>query len=84
VFIRNETKIENNKYDPTLGLAMRLARRLDTTVEEQPENETGTFTPGGVEKDNSIPAEETPADDAMNPPETGAEEKPRRKRKARE
>ena len=26
--------IENNKYDPTLGLAMRLARRLDTTVEE--------------------------------------------------
>ena len=26
--------VENNKYDPTLGLAMRLARRLDTTVEE--------------------------------------------------
>ena len=26
--------VDNNKYDPTLGLAMRLARRLDTTVEE--------------------------------------------------
>lgn len=26
--------IENNKYDPTLALAMRLARLLGTTVEE--------------------------------------------------
>ena len=26
--------IENNKYDPTLGLARRLARLLNTTVEE--------------------------------------------------
>ena len=26
--------VENNKYYPTQGLAMRLARRLDTTVEE--------------------------------------------------
>ena len=26
--------IENNKYDPTLDLAMRLARYLQTTVEE--------------------------------------------------
>lgn len=26
--------IENDKYDPTLGLAMRLARYLGTTVEE--------------------------------------------------
>ena len=26
--------IENNKYDPTLALAMRLARFLQTTVEE--------------------------------------------------
>lgn len=26
--------IENNKYDPTLGLAMRLARLLSTPVEE--------------------------------------------------
>ncbi len=26
--------IENDKYDPTLGLAMRLARYLHTTVEE--------------------------------------------------
>ncbi len=26
--------IENNKYDPTLALAMRLARYLGTTVEE--------------------------------------------------
>lgn len=26
--------IENNKYDPSLELAMRLARLLDTLVEE--------------------------------------------------
>ena len=26
--------IENDKYNPTLGLAMRLARYLGTTVEE--------------------------------------------------
>lgn len=26
--------IENNKYNPTLELAMRLAKLLDTTVEE--------------------------------------------------
>ena len=26
--------IENNKYDPTLGLAMKLARYLQTEVEE--------------------------------------------------
>ena len=26
--------IENDKYDPTLALAMRLARNLGTTVEE--------------------------------------------------
>ena len=26
--------IENNKYNPTLELAMRLARFLNTTVEE--------------------------------------------------
>lgn len=26
--------IENNKYNPTLELAMRLARYLDTTMEE--------------------------------------------------
>ena len=26
--------IENDKYDPTLGLAMRLARHLQTTVED--------------------------------------------------
>lgn len=26
--------IENNKYDPTLELAMKLARLLQTTVEE--------------------------------------------------
>lgn len=34
--------IENNKYDPTLGLAMKLARYLQTTVEELffPEDET--------------------------------------------
>ena len=26
--------IENNKYDPTLGLAMRMARLLKTAVED--------------------------------------------------
>ena len=26
--------IENNKYDPTLALAFRLARELDTTVDK--------------------------------------------------
>ena len=26
--------IENNKYNPTLELAMRLARQLETTVED--------------------------------------------------
>lgn len=26
--------IENNKYNPTLELAMKMARLLDTTVEE--------------------------------------------------
>lgn len=26
--------VENDKYDPTLGLAMRMARCLHTTVEE--------------------------------------------------
>lgn len=26
--------VENDKYDPTLPLALRLARELDTTVEE--------------------------------------------------
>lgn len=58
----------------------------ETAAEAQSENETGTFTPGGGEKDDSIPAEETPADGAMNPPEAPAEgeEKPRRKRKVRD
>lgn len=34
--------VENDKYDPTLGLAMRLARYLHTTVEELflPEEDT--------------------------------------------
>ena len=31
--------IENNKYDPTLALAFRLARELDTTVEKVFEEE---------------------------------------------
>ncbi len=26
--------IENNKYDPTLSLAFKLAKELDTTVDE--------------------------------------------------
>lgn len=57
----------------------------ETAAEQQPEKEAGTWTPGGGEKDDSIPAEEAPVEGAMNPPETPAEEeKPRRKRKARE
>lgn len=56
----------------------------ETAAEQQPEKEAGTWTPGGGDKDDSIPAE-TPVDGAMNPPEAPAEEeKPRRKRKARE
>lgn len=57
----------------------------ETVAEQQPEKEAGTWTPGGGETDDSIPAEETPVESAMNPPEAPAEEeKPRRKRKARE
>lgn len=47
------------------------------------ETEAGTYTPGGGENDDSIPAEPNPVEGVMNPPETpAAEEKPRRKRKA--
>lgn len=57
----------------------------ETAAEQQPEKEAGTWTPGGGEMDDSIPAEKTPVEGAMNPPEAPAEEeKPRRKRKARE
>lgn len=57
----------------------------ETAAEQQSEKEAGTWTPGGGETDDSIPAEETPVEGAMNPPEAPAEEeKPRRKRKARE
>ena len=57
----------------------------EKAAEQQPEKEAGTWTPGGGETDDSIPAEETPVEGAMNPPEAPAEEeKPRRKRKARE
>ena len=57
----------------------------ETAAEQQPEKEAGTWTPGGGETDDSIPAEETPVEGTMNPPEAPAEEeKPRRKRKARE
>lgn len=57
----------------------------ETAAEQQPEKEAGTWTPGGGETDDSIPAEETPVEGAMNPPEAPAEEeKPRRKCKARE
>lgn len=57
----------------------------ETAAEQQPEKKTGTWTPGGGETDDSITAEETPVEGAMNPPEAPAEEeKPRRKRKARE
>lgn len=53
------------------------------TVSEQAE-ENGTWTPGGGETDDSIPAAE-PASNEVNAPETTeGEEKPRRKRKARE
>ena len=34
--------IENNKYDPTLSLAFRLARELDTTVDALFAPEGGT------------------------------------------
>lgn len=57
----------------------------ETAAEQQPEKEAGTWTPGGGETDDSIPAKENPVEGAMNPPEAPAEEeKPRRKRKARE
>lgn len=57
----------------------------ETAAEQQPEKEAGTWTPGGGETDDSIPAKEAPVEGAMNPPEAPAEEeKPRRKRKARE
>ena len=57
----------------------------ETAAEQHPEKEAGTWTPGGGETDDSIPAEKAPVEGAMNPPETPAEEeKPRRKRKARE
>lgn len=57
----------------------------ETAAGQQPEKEAGTWTPGGGETDDSIPAEETPVEGTMNPPEAPAEEeKPRRKRKARE
>lgn len=57
----------------------------ETAAEQHPEKEAATWTPGGGETDDSIPAKETPVEGAMNPPEAPAEEeKPRRKRKARE
>ena len=57
----------------------------ETAAGQQPEKEAGTWTPGGGETDDSIPSEEAPVEGAMNPPEAPAEEeKPRRKRKARE
>ena len=34
--------VENNKYNPTLELAMKLARHLQTTVEELFQLEDGT------------------------------------------
>jgi len=34
--------VENNKYNPTLELAMKLARYLQTTVEELFQLEDGT------------------------------------------
>ena len=37
--------IENDKYDPTLALAMRLARHLGTTVEELFTLEAGDSIP---------------------------------------
>lgn len=47
---------------------------VNDTPEQETTQETGTWTPGGGEKDDSIPVEEAPIE----------EEKPRRKRKARE
>lgn len=36
LFVSRQTiiAIENNKYNPTLELAMKMARLLDTTIEE--------------------------------------------------
>lgn len=53
------------------------------TVSEQAE-ETATWTPGGGETDDSIPAAEPASNEANAPETTEGEEKPRRKRKARE
>lgn len=53
------------------------------TVSEQAE-ETGTWTPGGGETDDSVPAAEPASNEANAPETTEGEEKPRRKRKARE
>lgn len=57
----------------------------ETAAEPQPEKEAGTFTQGGGDKDDSIPIEESSTDNAMNPSEAPKEDdKPRRRRKARE
>ena len=70
----------NNTSEPET-----LQEAPETVAEQQLTKEAGTFTPGGGEKDDSIPAEETSVEGAVNPPEASAEEeKPRRKRKARE
>lgn len=57
----------------------------DTPEQETPQEAPETAAEQQPEKEAEKPAEETPVEGAMNPPEAPAEEeKPRRKRKARE
>ena len=57
----------------------------DTTEQKIPQEAPETAAEQQPEKEAEKPAEETPVEGAMNPPEAPAEEeKPRRKRKARE
>lgn len=60
----------------------------ESADDKPPFDEAGTWTPGGGEVDDSTPEETDPLKGNMNPPEAtetpAPEEKPRRKRKARE
>lgn len=57
----------------------------DTTEQKIPQEAPETAAEQQPEKEAEKPAEETPVEGTMNPPEAPAEEeKPRRKRKARE
>lgn len=73
-----ETKPEVNNISK-----QETPQKPPETVSEQAE-ETGTWTPGGGETDDSIPAAEPASNESNAPETTEGEEKPRRKRKARE